>query len=161
MKSRPESNRKMKLHLFSFFAAGALACLLAVTNLSSGQDTNTPARATRRGPMVRQRVERMTAELKLNDEQKAKVTAMLEAQAKQRREILVDNSLPREARRDKMRALLEDENKQLKAILTPEQFEKWQKLREQMRARRPGRPAQPGDAAPAPAPAPTPENKAQ
>ena len=99
----------------------------------------------------------MTTELNLNPDQKAKVTALFEGQAKQRREIFTDNSLPREERREKMRALMEDANKQLKVILTSEQFEKWQKMREEMRTRRGQGQGQPGEAAPAPAPAPAPK----
>jgi Spy/CpxP family protein refolding chaperone len=152
----------MKVYKICTVAAAALAGLLAVTNASAARDTNTTPRVERRGPTVQQRVERMTTELQLNDDQKTKVTALLEKQAKERREIMGDSTLPREDRRDKMRALTEDENKQLKTILTSEQFEKWQKLREQMRARRPGGPAQPGVAAPAPAPVPkTPDIKSQ
>ncbi len=148
---------KMKLYRLSLTAA-ALGSLLAFGNVSQAQDTNITARAGRRGPTVQQRVERMTTELKLNDDQKTKVTALLADQGKQRRELA---SVPREERREKMRALAENENTQLKMILTPEQFEKWQKLREQMRARRPGGPGQPGSPAPAPAPAPnSPDTKA-
>src|SRR5260370_25856197 len=153
----------MKLNKFSLVAA-ALGGLVAFTNVTSAQDTNANRRAERRGPMVQQRVERMTTELNLNADQKTKLTALLEDQAKQRRELFRDSSLPREEPRDKMRALLEDENKQLKTILTPEQFEKWHKLREQMRERRPGGPRQAGGPPPAPAPAPepnSPDNKAQ
>jgi Spy/CpxP family protein refolding chaperone len=151
----------MKLYKFSLVTVVALGSLLACNSITSAQDTNATRRAERRGQMVQQRVERMTTELNLNADQKAKVTALLEGQAKQRREIFGDTSLPREERRDKMRALTEEENKQLKVILTPEQFEKWQKLREQMRSRRPGGPGQSGSPAPAPAPEPTTPGKAQ
>ena len=137
----------MKVIRFNLVAAMAIGSLLLCNSLSSAQDTNTPPR--RRGAGVEQRVERMTTELQLNDEQKAKVKALLEKETVQRREIF---NLPREERRDKMRALMEDETKQLKLILTPAQLEKWQKLREQMRARRPGGSGQTGGPAPAPAP---------
>jgi len=150
----------MKLHKFSLALAATLGGLLAVANVTSAQNTNTNAtrRSERRGPMVQQRVERMTTELKLNDDQKAKVTALLEKQAKQRREIFADNSLPREERRDKVRTIMEDENKQLKAILTGEQYETWQKMREKERARRAGGSGGPGKAAPEPK---APESKSE
>ena len=145
---------------FSFVAATALGGLLALGSVSQAQDTNANHRAQRKAPTVQQRVDRMSSELNLNEEQKTKVTALLEKQGKERRELFADNTLPREERRDKMRALMQHENKELKAILTPEQFEKWQKLREQMRPRRPGgKPGEPGVPAPAPAPAPTAEPK--
>jgi len=154
---------QMKAKRLSLAATMALGGLLAFGNLGQAQDTNTTRNAQRRGPTIQQRVDRMSSELKLNDDQKTKVTSLLEKQAKDRRAIAGDSSLPREERRDKMRALMQDENKQLKAILTPDQFEKWQKLREQMRPRRPGAPGEPGGstAAPAPAPAPTEPKTAQ
>jgi len=153
----------MKAHRFSLVAATALGGLLALGSVSLAQDTNTTHRAERRGPTVQQRVERMTTELKLNDDQKTKVTALLEKQVKERRELMKDSSLPREERRQKMRALMESDNKQLKGILIPEQYEKWHTMaREQMRARRQGGHGEPGSPPPAPAPAPNNgESKAQ
>jgi len=153
----------MKANRFSFVATTALGGLLAFSSVSLAQDTNANHKAQRKAPTIQQRVDRMSSELNLNDEQKTKVTALLEKQGKERRELFADNTLPREERRDKMRALMESENKQLKAILTPEQFEKWQKLREQMRPRRPGgKPGEPGGPAPAPAPEPkSPDSKPQ
>jgi len=147
----------MKANRFSFVAATALGGLLTLSSISQAQDTNATHRAQRKAPTVQQRVDRMSAELNLNEEQKTKVTALLEKQGKERRELFADNSLPREERRDKMRALMQHENKELKAILTPEQFEKLKTLREEMRPRRPGgKPGEPGGPAPAPAPAPAP-----
>ena len=145
----------MNLNLVMIAALGGL---LACSNISSAQNTNTNRPPERRGPTARQRVDRMATELKLNDDQKAKVSALFEKQAKERREIFGDRALSREERRDKMRALMEDETKQLKTILTPDQFEKWKTLREQMRSRAPRRPGEQGEppAAPAPAPAPAP-----
>jgi periplasmic protein CpxP/Spy len=147
-----------------------LGGLLALSNVASAQNTgantnsnsntNSARRGERRGPNIQQRVERLSTELKLNDDQKTKVTALFEKEAKQRREIFADTNLPREERRDKMRALAQDQNKQLKGILTAEQFEKWQKMREEMRARQPGRPGQNGGPAPAPEPK-TPDKKAE
>jgi hypothetical protein len=157
------NKEQMKAKRFSLTAMMALGGLLAFGNLGQAQDTNTTRNAQRRGPTVQQRVDKMSTELKLNDDQKTKVTALLEKQAKDRRAIFGDSSLTREERRDKTRALAQDENKQLKAILTTDQFEQWQKLREQMRPRRSGTPGEPGGskAAPAPAPAPTEPKSAQ
>ena len=160
----------MKAQRFHAVAVTVLGGLLALSNIASAQNTGASAnsntntngarRGERRGPSVQQRVERLSTELKLNDDQKAKVTALFDKEAKQRREIVGDTSLPREERRDKMRAMAQDQNKQLKAILTADQFEKWQKMREEMRARQPGRPGQNGGPAPAPEPK-NPDKKAE
>ena len=149
----------MKVSSFKLVAVAALGTWLAASSASSAQDTNVTRRTERRGPAVQQRVERMTTELNLNPDQQAKVKALLEKQAKERREIFSDTNLPRDERREKMRTLNQDETKELKSILTPDQFEKWKKLREQMRSRRPGGPGQPGESAPAPAPAPEPKSQ--
>jgi Spy/CpxP family protein refolding chaperone len=109
---------------------------------------------------MQQRVDRMATELKLNDEQKAKVTALLKKQAKQRREIVNDTNLSRQEHREKTRALIEEQNSELKTILTPEQFEKWQTLSAQMRTRRSGGPGHSGGPAPAPEPK-SPDTKPQ
>jgi Spy/CpxP family protein refolding chaperone len=153
----------MKAKKFSLVMATALGGLLALSSVSLAQDTNAAPRAPRRGPTLQQRVDRMSSELNLNNDQKTKVTALLEKQGKERRELFGDKSLSGEERREKMRALMQDENKQLKTILTPDQFEKWQKLREQMRPRRQGGQGEPGGpAAPAPPPQPkSADNKAQ
>jgi periplasmic protein CpxP/Spy len=144
----------MKLQKLSVIAAALLAGWSMLSATGSAQETNSTRRAERRGPNVKQRVERLSEELKLNDEQKTKMTALLETQAKQRRELMADQNLSRDERREKARAIMQDERKEVKALLTPEQFEKWQQLRSQMRARRGGQGGQQGEPAPAPAPAP-------
>src|SRR5690242_8815971 len=99
------------------FAALALGSLLCCTTLVSGQTTNT--NSTTRGERrqtVQQRVDKIASELKLNDEQKTKVTALLESGAKKRQELRSNTSLSREERREKSRALMQDQNKQLKEI---------------------------------------------
>ncbi len=92
-----------------------------------------------KGPMmsVEQRLERMDKELKLTADQKTKIKAEMEKAAKARQEMMQDSSLTREQRREKGQALMEKQNKEFKTILTPEQFEKWEKMRQEMRERRP------------------------
>ena len=144
----------MKAYRLNLVAA-ALTGFLALASVSSAQNTNAINRV-RRGPTIQQRVQRLTTELKLNDDQAVKLTALFEKEAAQRREIFSDRNLARDERRDKMRALMQEQNSQMKLILTPEQFEKLRTLRAESRARRPGASNQPGEPAPAPAPPPTP-----
>ena len=134
----------MKMHKLSLVAALALGSLLVCTSNASAQtentNTNAPARRERRGPpSVEQRVERMNAQLKLTDEQKTKVTAMFEEDAKKMRELRNDKNLTREEQREKFRAMRTESESKLKQILTPEQ---WEKHQQQMR---PGRPPAPAD----------------
>ncbi len=130
----------MRIYRLSVMAALALGALLASATLASAQTTNAPGRGERR-MTVPQRVDRMASELKLTEDQKTKVTALFEAQAKKRQELRADTSLSRDERREKNRAFMQDQNKKLKEILTPEQFEKWQKMRPQGRGRQPQPPA--------------------
>ena len=84
---------------------------------------------------MQQRLDKMASELKLNEDQKTKVTALLESGAKKRQELRANTSLSRDERREKSRALMQDQNKQLKEILTKEQFDQWQKMRREGRKR--------------------------
>ena len=122
----------MKINKFSIIAVLALGSLVASSNLASAQDQKEKG-GGRRGPSVEQRMERMTEELKLTDEQKPKVKAVLEASQKKRQELFTDSSVPREERREKMRGIMENENKKLKEILTPDQYTKHEKMLEEMR----------------------------
>src|SRR5690348_13775576 len=142
----------------SLIAAAAAGSLLAFSNVSSAQDTSTNAtnRAGRRGAMVEQRVDRIATELKLNEDQKAKVLALFQKEAKERRELMTDKNLARDERHEKMRTLALAQNQELKTILTSGQFEKLKELRQQMRANRPRRQGRDGEPAAAPAPAPAP-----
>jgi Spy/CpxP family protein refolding chaperone len=88
-------------------------------------------------------LERLSTELNLTDAQKPKVKEVLENGAKKRREL---RDLSQDERRDKGRALMEEQNKKLKEILTPDQFEKYHKLMEQRRGRRGGAGSQGGAA---------------
>jgi Spy/CpxP family protein refolding chaperone len=124
----------MRTQKFSLMAALALGSLLACTSISSAQTTNAvPSRG--RGS-VQQRVDRMNSELNLTPDQKTKVTALFEDESKKRQELRNDTSIPREQKREKGQAMLAEQDNKLKEILTPDQYEKWQKIRQQFRPRR-------------------------
>jgi len=142
----------MKLHRFSIVAALALSGFVMLTSTSSAQNTNTNTPAGRRAPNIKQRVERLSTELNLTDDQKTKVTALLEKEAKEMRALREETD--RDTRREKMRAIRQEQDKELKTILTADQQEKWKELREQMRQRRQHGAGGAGEAAPAPKPEP-------
>jgi len=131
----------MKMHKFSSVAALVLGSLLVCTVISSAEDANSntngnaPAKRERpRPPSVEQRVERMSTDLKLSDEQKAKVTALFEEDSKKMRELRSDKNLTRDEQREKFRAMRSESNTKLKQILTPEQWEKQQQRMHAARA---------------------------
>jgi len=108
----------MKLRRISIVAALALSGLLMLTSTSSAQNTNTNAPQQRRAPNIKQRVERLSKELNLTDDQKTKVTALFEKQGKEMRDLRDETN--RDTRREKMRAIRQDQDKELKTILTPD-----------------------------------------
>ena len=79
-------------------------------------------------------------QLNLTDDQKAKVGAILQTQNQKMRDVRSDASLSPEERRPKMQSIREETTAQMKTILNPEQFEKWQTAQ---RNRRPGGPGGP------------------
>ncbi len=118
----------------SLVAALVLGGLLACCTLAKAQDTNNPSSTTpkkgKRGMMtVEQRLERMSTELNLTDDQKPKVKAVLEDTGKQMQGLA---DLSQEDRRAKMKTIREDEGKKLKDILTPDQWDKFQTMMQDM-----------------------------
>lgn len=118
-------------------AALALGSLLACSNLATAQDTNSSGSAPKKDKggkrgmfSPEQQLEKMSADLKLTDDQKPKVKAVLEDGAKQRQAL---RDLPQDEARTKGRALREDQDKKLKEILTPDQWDKYEKMMQDMR----------------------------
>jgi len=131
----------MKIIKFGYMTALVLGGLLACASVASAQDAKDEKKGERKGPpSVEQQMERMKTELNLTSDQEPKVKAVLEDSAKKRAELR--DAAP-EDRREKGRALMEEQDKKLKEILTEEQYTKWQKLREQYRKNRPGGPGGP------------------
>lgn len=114
------------MNKISLVAALAVGGLLACATITSAQDA-----PKKKGPSVEQRVDRLNTEVTLTADQKTKVTALFEDSQKKMRELRQDTSLSQEDRREKMRTMREAEDKKLKEILTPEQWEKWEKARPQ------------------------------
>ena len=127
----------MRINRLGIIAAVVVG-LVACGQLASAQEAKEGKGKGKRGFSAADRLERMTEELKLTDEQKPKVKAVLEDSDKKRQEIFADSSVPQDQRREKFRAIMDDESKKLKEILKPDQYEKWEKLRESMRGGRGG-----------------------
>ena len=95
-----------------------------MVSVATGQDTKaTP----RRGANIDQRVEQLDKELTLTADQKTKIKAYFESERKKMQDMRADTSLTREQRQEKMKASREDLNKEMKSILTADQFTKWEK----------------------------------
>ena len=97
-------------------------------------------------------------QLNLTDDQKPKVKAILEDQRKKMGVLREDTSLTPEDRKAKMKAIRENTVTQMKAVLTADQFQKWQAMQSQMRNRPPGGPHPGGNNAGGTPPATPPKN---
>jgi Spy/CpxP family protein refolding chaperone len=75
---------------------------------------------------IEQQMERMTTTLTLTDEQKPKVKAVLEGQQKKMQEVRSESD--QDTRRTKMQDLRKETETKMKAILTDEQFKKYQEM---------------------------------
>ena len=132
----------------------ALAIFAGGTALQAQNSTNPPAGA----PPVRargaragaQNVDQLATTLKLDDATKAKVKAILDDQQKKVAALRADTTLAAADRRTKTQAIRADTTRQMKAVLTGEQFDQWQKT-SQPRQRR-AAPVAAAAAAPAAAP---------
>lgn len=106
-----------------------------------GERPPRPARPEGRGQGQRgDRMAAMAQALSLSDEQKTKIKPVLEAQQAKMKEIRDDSALSDEQRRTKSRAVRTEFAGKVKAILTPEQQDKYEKMRQQG----PGRPRREG-----------------
>lgn len=110
--------------------------LLAVGPTGFAQDSgdgDRPRNRQERGPAgmtnIQERVQRVAEELKLTDEQRTKLKTALEAQGEKLRALRADESLTQEQRREKAMEIRAELNKQMKEILTEEQYKQWQQMR--------------------------------
>ena len=113
----------MKIRNAGVITAIALGSLIAFSNLATAQEGKEGKK--KGGMSVEQQMERMTEALKLTDEQKPKVEAVLKESAKKREEL---RDVPQDERRDKAQAIREAQDKKMKEILTSEQYEKYQAM---------------------------------
>lgn len=114
----------MKINKFLMGMIAAAAMLAVCPAVHAQTDTNKPAAGTRvrgRGPTV----EAIDKAVNLTDEQKPKVKAALE---QLNTAVTAARSADQSERREKMTAAREEFNKQMKGILTPEQYTKFQAM---------------------------------
>lgn len=91
--------------------------------------------------MAKSQTEQMTKDLKLNEQQVEKVSALNTKYMENMQSIFQNAGGDREQMREKMEAFRTERNDELKKILTEEQFKKYQELEnERMQQRRANRP---------------------
>lgn len=111
----------------SIFAGGAVAQAQDATPTPT-PSTNAPTTLRPHRTMsVDRLVDHLATTLALTDEQKTNVQAVYVDQQKQMVAIRSDGSLSSTDKRTKLKELREDFNTKIKGILTPDQYDKWQK----------------------------------
>jgi Spy/CpxP family protein refolding chaperone len=94
--------------------------------------TNIHAQGMDPQAMIQRQVDRMTTELSLTKDQVAKVEPLIEARMKKMME-LREQGMEREEMMAEMKKVNDTQAEQFKAILTPEQLEKYKTMQSQMR----------------------------
>jgi Spy/CpxP family protein refolding chaperone len=134
----------MKMHKISLLAAVATGVLFALTPSLRAEDKPAKAPKAERpegGPRGGQRMDmlkEMAEKLELTADQKAKLQEAFKAQRENRKDL--KDATPEE-RRAAMKEAREAMDAKIKEILTPEQYAKWEKIRQE---NRPGGPGGPG-----------------
>jgi protein CpxP len=132
------------------------------TTVTTTTTTTTPDHMRGPGPgrgggerMVQAIIERVG----LDADQAAKVKAIFQKQREAGQPVWNDASLSQEQKREKMRAMREESNKEIRALLTPEQQTKFDAVLKEMQQHRPpggGRGGPGGQDGPPPPPPPPP-----
>jgi Spy/CpxP family protein refolding chaperone len=110
--------------------AGLIAGSLFTTSLAvrAQDNTNAPAVAPRpAAPRGAGNLEFLAKQLSLTDEQKDKLKPVLEQARQKQMDLRKDATMDKTERQAKMKEIRDDMSAKFKEILTPEQFEKWQK----------------------------------
>ena len=81
------------------------------------------------------RAKQLQTQLKLTDDQTAKITAILKTTATKRDSIRTASNGDRQAAMQAMMPIMKDSNDKIKAILTPDQATAYQKMIDEQRAR--------------------------
>jgi Spy/CpxP family protein refolding chaperone len=89
--------------------------------------------------MMGPNLDKMAEDLKLTDDQKAKVKTVLDDQRTKMQELRSETD--QDARRTKMKSIREETNTKMKEILTADQYTQWEKMSSGMRQRRNAPPA--------------------
>jgi hypothetical protein len=133
----------MKLNQTNLIAVLALGGMMAFTAIAPAQEAKPEAPAAAKkveaAKPTAEDVAKLEAEVGLSAEQKTKVSALLNELKAKRRAINEDASLSADVKKAKTKALNEEilgKDGKIKKLMTAEQFAKWQKAQDALRASR-------------------------
>lgn len=108
------------------------------------QDTAAPTDATSTAPShhapdLQRQIARLSRKLQLTPDQAARIEPILQNRQQQMQQLRADNTLAPRDRRAKMRAIMQDSNTQLQAVLTDSQKQQYQQMQQQAMQQRQAR----------------------
>jgi protein CpxP len=136
---------KMQLLVLAFAVFVAVSCLPCV---AQGTTPQAPPSASSAGQSasdqemtadpetrakVQARLQQLSSELNLSDDQKAKLKPILQSEVAELKTVQSDTSLSPDQRRAKTKAVHDTYKSQISAILTPEQQQKLQSMKEELK----------------------------
>jgi len=122
-----------KMGWLTLVAAGAMLAFSPGLRAAEGEGSKkSEAGPGSRGAAMQERLDKMSEELKLTDEQKEKVKEAFRAQFEKMRGL---RDASTEERREKGKAMMDEQDKKMKEILKPDQYEKWQKMQGDLRGK--------------------------
>jgi periplasmic protein CpxP/Spy len=107
--------------------------LVARAQETGAQQSNPQAQSSMHQRQHANRLDWLSKQLNLTDEQKAKIKPILDDEGKQMRTMREDTSLSQQQRHDKMMQLHETADSQINDVLTPEQQKKFAALKAQQK----------------------------
>ena len=110
-----------------------LGSIIAFSPAGQAQDQKAEGRGR---PSLEARLNQLSEALKLTDEQKTKLEPILKEEGEKLRAIFADTNSSREEKGKKMQDIRKDLSAKVKAVLTPEQAEKYEKIQAEMAAKR-------------------------
>lgn len=122
----------MKNNITCLLGAGLAMGLWMAAPSQAADKTAAPAAPVK----AAQNIKQLGLELDLTAEQKAKLKTILQEQKDKLKEIRQDSSLSKVDKATKLREVQNGLAAQLKEVLTPEQFAKWEKARDEAVAER-------------------------
>lgn len=111
----------------------ALGSIIAFSPAAQAQDKKAEGQGR---PTLEARMKQLSEALKLTDEQKTKLEPILKEEGEKFRAIFADTNSSREEKGKKIQDARKDLSAKVKAVLTPEQAEKYEKIQAEMAAKR-------------------------
>lgn len=112
------------------FKTGVFFVLISLftLNLSAQTDSKVRKEANTKESTAKQQAEKIAIDLGLNADQKAKIKEINKKYYDQRKQKSEKEKAVRLAQKEEMKKSREAKEAEIKAVLTPEQFEKWQNM---------------------------------